>query len=89
MENGIDNLDTANNYGDSEAVIGRWLKKRKAEKKTLPWIVTKIGPLKHGSYDVLRDDIMYQTEGCLRNLGTDSLDCLMIHNYEDYEQDRD
>lgn len=82
-------MDTANNYGDSEAVIGRWLKKRKAEKKTLPWIVTKIGPLKHGSYNILRDDIMYQTEGCLKNLGTDSLDCLMLHNYEDYEQDRD
>ena len=29
MELGVDNLDTANNYGDSEAVIGRWLRQRK------------------------------------------------------------
>ena len=89
MECGIDNLDTANNYGDSDIVIGHWLQKRKREKKELPWIVTKIGPLKQGSYDILRDDILYQTEGCLKNLGTDSLDCLMIHNFEDYEQNRD
>ena len=86
MENGIDNLDTANNYGDSEALIGRWLKQRRAQKKELPWVVTKIGPFKHDSYDVLRDDIMRQTEGCLRNLEMDTLDCLMVHDYEDYSQ---
>ena len=85
MENGIDNLDTANNYGDSEAVIGRWLKKRREAKKALPWIVTKVGPFKAGSYDELRDDILFQTEGCLKNLGMETLDCLMIHNFEDYE----
>ena len=28
---GVNTLDTANNYGDSEAVIGRWLNKRRAE----------------------------------------------------------
>lgn len=89
MENGIDNLDTANNYGDSESVIGRWLKKRREEKKALPWIVTKVGPFKTGSYDDLRDDILYQTEGCLKNLGMDTLDCLMIHNFEDYDDNRD
>ena len=89
MELGIDNLDTANNYGDSEAVIGRWLDQRRRQKKSLPWIVTKIGPLKHGSYDILRDDILYQTEGCLKNLGMDTLDCLMIHEYEDYDCDRE
>jgi len=89
MEHGIDNLDTANNYGDSEAVIGRWLQKRREEKKTLPWIVTKVGPFKTGSYDILRDDILYQTEGCLKNLGMETLDCLMIHDFEDYENNPD
>ena len=85
MENGIDNLDTDNNYGDSEAVIGRWLNKRRDEKQVLPWIVTKVGPFKKGSFDILRDDILYQTEGCLKNLGVETLDCLMVHNFEDYE----
>jgi len=89
VENGIDNLDTANNYGDSEAVIGRWLDKRKAEGKSLPWIVTKIGPLDHSSYDALRDDVFRQVEACQKNLRTDTLDCLMLHNFEDYDKDRD
>ncbi len=89
MELGIDNLDTANNYGDSQAVIGRWLNIRRAEGKSLPWVVTKIGPLKHGSYDILRDDVLKQTEGCCKELGVETLDCLMLHNFEDYSEDRD
>ena len=89
MELGVDNLDTANNYGDSEAVIGRWLRSRKAEGKDCPWVVTKIGPLKHGSFDIVRDDVLRQTEGCLNTLGVDTIDCLMLHNYEDYADDRD
>ena len=86
---GVNTLDTANNYGDSEAVIGRWLTKRKAEGKKLPYIVTKVGPLKHGSYDILRDDVLYQLEGCMKRLCIDKLDIFMLHNYEDYAQDRD
>lgn len=89
MELGIDNLDTANNYGDSEAVIGRWLAKRKAEGKSLPWIVTKIGPFNHSSLDVLREDMLRQTEGCRKNLGVDTIDCLMLHNFSDYETNPD
>ena len=86
---GVNTLDTANNYGDSEAVIGRWLTKRKAEGKKLPYIVTKVGPLKHGSYDILRYDVLYQLEGCMKRLCIDKLDIFMLHNYEDYAQDRD
>lgn len=86
---GVNTLDTANNYGDSEAVIGRWLTKRRAEGKELPKIVTKVGPLKHGSYDILRDDVMYQLEGCMKRLCIDKLDIFMLHDYEDYANDRD
>ena len=86
---GVNTLDTANNYGDSEAVIGRWLTKRRAEGKKLPYIVTKVGPLKHGSYDILRDDVLYQLEGCMKRLCIDKLDIFMLHDYEDYAQDRD
>lgn len=89
FELGVDNIDTANNYGDSEAVIGRWMEQRRQQQKELPWIVTKIGPLKHGSYDILRDDVMRQVEGCQKNLGTETIDCLMLHNFEDYGDDRD
>ena len=89
MELGVNNLDTANNYGDSEAVIGRWLAKRRAAGKETPFVVTKIGPLKHGSYDILRDDVLYQVEGCMKNLGVETIDCLMLHNFDDYEKDGD
>lgn len=89
MELGIDNLDTANNYGDSEAVIGRWLAKRKAEGKSIPWVVTKIGPFNHSSLDVLREDMLRQTEGCRKNLGVDTIDCLMLHNFSDYDTNPD
>ena len=89
VDMGVNTLDTANNYGDSEAVIGRWLTKRRAEGKKLPYIVTKVGPLKHGSYDILRDDVMYQLEGCMKRLCIDKLDIFMLHDFEDYNQDRD
>lgn len=89
MELGVNNLDTANNYGDSQKVIGHWLTKRKAEGKELPFVITKIGPLKHGSYDLLRDDVLFQTEGCKKELGMETLDCLMLHDFEDYEKDSD
>lgn len=82
---GINTLDTANTYGDSEAVIGRWLAKRRSEGKELPWVVTKIGKFgEHTSYDTLRDEVLRQTEGCLQRLGTDKLGCLMLHGFEDY-----
>ena len=86
---GVNTLDTANNYGESEAVIGRWLTKRRAEGKKLPYIVTKVGPLNHGSYDILRDDVMYQLEGCMKRLCVDKLDIFMLHDFEDYDKDRD
>lgn len=89
MELGVNTLDTADNYGASEPTIGRWLAKCRAEGKELPWVVTKISTLKHGSYDIVRDDILRKTEMCQKNLGMDTLDCLMIHSYEDYADDRD
>lgn len=89
MELGVDNLDTANNYGESEAVIGRWLETRRRAEKSRPFVVTKIGPLSHGSYDILRDDILRQVDGCRANLGVDTLDCLMIHDFDDYDKDQD
>lgn len=89
FELGVNSIDTANNYGDSEAVIGHWLARRRGQGLELPWVVTKIGPLRHGSYDILRDDVLRQVEQCQKNLGTETIDCLMLHNFEDYGDDRD
>ena len=83
MENGVNMLDTANNYGDSDRVIGSWLKTLKGEK---PIIVTKIGPFDHSSEEALRADIRTQAEKCLETLGVDVVDIMMAHNYSDYEK---
>ena len=82
-EAGVINIDTANNYGDSEKVIGRWLGSRRAAGLPLPRITTKIGPFIHGDAGELADDMLRQTEKSLKTLGVESFDCLMLHNYSD------
>jgi len=84
LAHGVNTLDTANNYGDSQAVIGTWLKTVPAEKR--PQIITKIGPFDHTSQAALRADIRRQAEECLHDLGVDSLDMLMVHAFEDFEK---
>ena len=83
VELGVNCLDTANNYGDSEAVIGEWLKSVPKEKR--PKIITKIGPFKHEDKNALRSEIRRQAEGCLDVLGVDKIDIITIHNFSDYE----
>jgi len=85
IEMGVNTLDTANNYGDSEAVIGEWLESVSAEKR--PLIITKIGPFDHSSPEKLRADILSQTEKCLKALKIGQIDILMVHSLEDYERD--
>ena len=89
MELGVNTLDTADNYGDSEAVIGRWMEHRRQAGLETPWVVTKVSTLDHSSYDALRDCVFRKTEGCMKNLGVDKIDCMMIHAFEDYANDRD
>lgn len=81
---GVNTLDTANNYGESEQVVGEWLLGKAGEK---PMVVTKIGPFDHSSPEALRADMQAQTEACLKTLGTDQIDILMAHYYEDWEKD--
>lgn len=84
LEQGVNVLDTANNYGDSEKVIGEWLKTVDRAKR--PMIVTKIGPFDHSSPEKLKNDIIEQTYKSLEVLGTEKIDVLMVHNFEDYEK---
>lgn len=83
MEHGVNMIDTANNYGDSERVIGSWLKTYGGQK---PIVVTKIGPFDHSSEETLRADIRKQAEKCLETLGLETVDIMMAHNYSDYEK---
>lgn len=86
MELGVYAWDTANNYGDSEQVIGAW---RAQNKGAQPYVITKIGPFDHSGKDALRDDIRRQAYRCCETLGQDKLDMLMLHNYEDFAKDPD
>lgn len=83
---GVNTWDTANNYGDSERVIGNWVSEGRGPK---PNIITKIGPLDHSSKAALRDDILRQTEKCCKDLQVDKLDMLMLHDFADYAKNPD
>ena len=83
---GVSTWDTANNYGDSERVIGNWVAGSRGPKPTL---ITKIGPLDHSSSAALRSDILRQTEQCCKDLQVERLDMLMLHDFMDYAQNPD
>ena len=84
---GVNALDTANNYGDSERTIGEWLRMKRPEDR--PYVITKIGPFDQNTKECLRDDIFRQTEKSLQTLNADTLDMLMVHAFEDYAQNPD
>lgn len=87
MANGINTLDTAGAYGDSEVVIGNWLKTVPVEKR--PFIVTKAANLKHGSLEVVREDLKSRVASSKERLGVEQLDMLMLHHFDDYMCDKD
>lgn len=87
MEHGINTLDTAGAYGDSETVIGSWLKTVPAEKR--PFIVTKAARLETGSLEIVRNDLQKRVAESKSRLGVEQLDMLMLHHFDDYLKDKD
>lgn len=87
LENGINALDTAAAYGDSERVIGEWLKTVAQEKH--PFITTKLKQLNHSSLDALRKSVNEQLEHSMQSLGLSCIPCLMLHSFEEYDCDRE
>lgn len=79
---GVNTLDTANNYGDSERVIGNWLASRDGLEK--PLVITKLGPFDHSSEEALRKCIREQAERSLATLGLSTVDVMMLHNFGEY-----
>lgn len=82
MELGVNHLDTSNDYGDSERVIGQWLRTRQPEAR--PMVTTKVGRLCFDSRLALERDIRSQVEGCLERLNLQRIPILMLHNFEEY-----
>ena len=87
MAVGINTLDTAAGYGNSEEVIGAWLKKIPEDQR--PCIVTKAAKLDHSSLDALRADLKERVKTSRERLGLSQLPLLMLHNCEDYLCDKE
>ena len=87
MAAGINTLDTAAAYGNSEEVIGAWLKTIAEDQR--PFIVTKAAKLNHSSLDALRADLKERVKTSRERLGLSQLPLLMLHNCEDYLCDKE
>lgn len=87
VESGINVLDTAGSYGDSELVIGNWLKTVNPQKR--PFIVTKVTGFTPGTYSAVKAFLQQKVALSKQRLGMEQLDMLMIHNFDEYLRDQD
>lgn len=87
VNNGINALDTAAGYGDSEAVIGEWLKTVPEEKK--PFVMTKVANLDCSSFEALRKSMKTQIAAAKERLGLSRIPLLLLHHFEEYEENRE
>lgn len=70
--------DTADAYGDSEELIGMWLKANPEKRQNIV-LATKFGNMGHG---LARTDAAYVPEACaksLKALNTDYIDLYYVH----------
>ena len=87
LARGITALDTARGYGDSEEVIGKWLKTVEPDRR--PFVMTKAKHLDHSSLDALRDSLRGMVEQSKQCLGLKQLPLLMLHSCDEYLGDED
>lgn len=80
LENGVTTLDTARAYGDSEEVIGRFLKQWKGE---MPFICTKVPPIPAEYADNVEKFVVESVETSLKNLGVSKVGAVMLHSAPD------
>ena len=85
LDAGINFFDTANVYaiGDSERVLGRWLKANARREDTV--IATKLnGVMRDGPNGggLSRKEIFFELDESLRRLGTDYVDLYQIHRWD-------
>ena len=88
IDAGFNAIDTANVYstwvpghqgGESEAIIGNWLKKRKSREKIV--VATKVGKaMGDGSKGLSKANIVKSAEDSLRRLRTDYIDLYQSHD---------
>lgn len=83
FENGVASLDTARAYGNSEEVIGAFLKTWKGE---MPYITTKVKHARDPQTDFITHAVQ-SVEESLQRLGVNKVDCVLLHSPVDmFEQ---
>jgi aryl-alcohol dehydrogenase-like predicted oxidoreductase len=87
FEQGVNFFDTANTYneGESERIVGKWLKKHREEL----FLATKVsGPTAPGSFNkgLSRRNILSAIDASLKRLNTDYIDLYYLH-VPDHETD--
>lgn len=80
LAGGVTWLDTARGYGDSEAVIGRFLKTWEGP---MPGIITKIPKLQGSTPDQMEKFATQSVESSLQALGVSRVDAIMLHGAND------
>ncbi|MFD2256911.1 aldo/keto reductase [Luteolibacter algae] len=86
LEAGMDFIDTARNYGESEAVVAATLREWKGEK---PFIATKVKPKDISNWrfpvpiheQFTPESIRKSVETSLRTLGREHLDLIQLHQW--------
>jgi aryl-alcohol dehydrogenase-like predicted oxidoreductase len=81
INNGVDTIDTASAYGDSETIIGEWLSTNKNIRKKVD-IISKLAPAILDGANVEEYNLLIKgnLEQSLRRLNTDYLDGYLLHN---------
>ena len=80
LEGGVNTLDTARAYGDSELVIGRFLKQWQGQR---PNIITKVPKLQGDSPRELEKFVTESVELSLERLGVNKVQGIMLHGAKD------
>ncbi len=81
---GVNCLDTAIGYGDSELVIGEWLKGVPEAER--PLVVTKVDQMDCDSKAALRASLRESLNASKKRLGLERIPLLMVHSFEQYAQ---
>ena len=77
VESGVNFIDTADDYGNSEELIGRYLSDRRSDL----YLATKCGQHPDGAGHLwTRENILRTLEESLRRLKTDYVDVMQLHN---------
>ena len=74
---GGDFVDTANSYGDSEAILGRWMADRGTRDRLV--VATKVGGGRGPNRNLRRETIEREARASLERLRTDRIDVYYAH----------